>query len=321
MVDNIAHDELITAKHEIDHKFECLSISTVRSLPYVVIVELSRPHKRNAINSKMWREIGDAFRLLGTLGDGCRCILLLGSGKSFCAGIDITDASFGLMDMGNNNGQPDSDTARKYISFRPKILQMQQCLSEIENCAVPVVAAIHGSCIGGGIDLISCADVRICTADAKFSVREAKLGLAADVGTLQRLPKIVGHTSRVRELCYTGEDFNGVEAERIGLVSRICPSASRSGTSSSISTTRDGVISMGLDICARIARNSPVAVNGTKLSLNYSRDHSVRDGLEHITMHNAAALMTEDLSASFMASKSPSGEGAEFQNLLPHARL
>ncbi len=265
----------------------------------------------------MWREIGEAFRLLGSLGDGCRCILLIGSGKSFCSGIDVTDPNFGLMDMGNTDDTDSDkdgidiniDIARKYISFRPKILQMQQCLSEIEQCAVPVVAAIHGSCIGGGIDLISCADVRICTADATFSVREARLGLAADVGTLQRLPKIVGHASRVRELCYTGEDFDGVEAERIGLVSRI---SSRPNNLSSL-------ISMGLEVCDRISRNSPVAVAGTKVSLNYSRDHSVKDGLEHIAMHNAAALMTEDLSASFVASKS--GKKPDFQSMLPNARL
>ena len=253
----------------------------------------------------MWREIGKAFRLLGTLGDDTRCILLIGNGKSFCAGIDVTDPSFGLMNTLDDDDES-MDVARRCLSFRPKILEMQNCLSAIEECPIPVVAAIHGSCIGGGIDLICCADIRICTPTTTFSVREAKLGLAADVGTLQRLPKIIGNTSIVRELCFTGKNFDGVEAERIGLVSRS-------------TTSQNDLIASGLDICKCIAGNSPVAVTGTKLSLNYSRDHSVKDGLEHIALHNAAALMTNDLSAAFVASSTKSD--AEFDSLLPHAKL
>ena len=163
----------------------------------------------------MWREIGNAFRALGSTGDSCRCILLMGEGKSFCSGIDIADENFGLMDANDDNG---ADVARRYLSFKPKILEMQACLTAIEECAVPVVAAIHGHCVGAGIDVSSCADIRVCTKSAFFSVREARLGLAADVGTLQRLPKICGHGSRIRELCFTGEDFSAVEALRIGFV-------------------------------------------------------------------------------------------------------
>lgn len=263
----------------------------------------------------MWKEIGLAFHTLGSIGDdNCRCILLVGNGKSFCSGIDISDPDFGFMDMGNHRASNEDnehnekrmDVARKYMSFRPKILEMQNCLTAIEECAVPVVVAIHGSCIGGGIDLICCADIRICSPLTRFSVREARLGLAADVGTLQRLPKIVGHTSRVRELCFTGEDFDGSEAARIGLVSRLSKSES-------------DLIQLGLGICEKISRNSPVAVQGTKISLNYSRDHSVKEGLEHVAMHNAAALMTEDIAASVMATANKSIP--EFSQMIPHAKL
>jgi len=271
-----------------------------------VVVELNRPRKRNAINAKMWREIGDAFHAIGSLGDGCRCVLLIGAGKSFCAGIDIADENFGLMNV--NEDENGADVARRYISLRPKILEMQACLTAIEECAVPVVAAIHGACIGAGIDMSSCADIRICSPNSKFSVKEAKLGLAADVGTLQRLPKICGHSSRIRELCYTGENFDSIEAARLGFVSRVSPSD-------------QGLIDVAMDICQRIANNSPVAVQGTKLSINYSRDHTVKEGLEHIASHNAAALMTNDLLDSFMASSSGNGETAEFQLMLPHSKL
>jgi delta(3,5)-delta(2,4)-dienoyl-CoA isomerase len=137
-----------------------------------------------------------------------------------------------------------------------------------------------------------------------FSVREVQLGLAADVGTLQRFPKIVGHGSRVRELCFTGEDFNAYESARIGFVSRI-------------SEAGETLFDEAISICRRIANNSPVAVAGTKMSLNYSRDHNVKDGLENIAMHNAAALMTDDVILAF----SNRNGAATFDSLIPHSKL
>lgn len=122
----------------------------------------------------MWKEIGQVFSTIGTIGDGCRCALLMGSGKAFCAGIDISDPNFGLASM-NASGEDESeesDIARQYLSFRPKILEMQRAFTAVEQCPVPVVAAIHGPCIGAGVDLTSCADIRLCSTSAKFSVRE-----------------------------------------------------------------------------------------------------------------------------------------------------
>lgn len=245
--------------------------------------------------------------MLGTNGDGCRCILLIGEGTCFCAGIDISDQNFGLLHSSNSDQEQPGDVARRYLSFRPKILEMQSCLTAIEECPVPVVAAIHGACIGGGVDLSCCADIRLCSPDAIFSIRETRLGLAADVGTLQRLPKICGHGSRIRELCLTGQDFDAREAARLGFVSRMCPD----------------LMASAMQVCKRIARNSPVAVQSTKLSLNYSRDHSVKEGLEHIAGHNAAALMTNDLMASAIASASRESNsiGLLFDPMLPHCRL
>jgi delta(3,5)-delta(2,4)-dienoyl-CoA isomerase len=183
---------------------------------------------------------------------------------------------------------------------------MQTAFTSIETFPVPVVAAIHGACIGAGIDLTCCTDVRVCSPTAKFSIREVRLGLAADVGTLQRFPKLVGFTSRVRELCFTGDDFTAQEALTLGFVSRI-------------SSTNDSLMDTANDICERICRNSPIAVTITKSSLNYSRDHSVSDGLEHIALHNSTALQSDDLVKSFM---SRGGGGApEFSPLHSHARL
>jgi len=301
--------------HDLNQRFETLSIYHFLELTHVVIVALNRPKKRNAMNAKMWREIGQAFDLIGSTGDGCRCVLLIGIGKGFCSGIDISDPSFGLIDMELSDDDDDEgvevqkmDVARKYLSNRHKILEMQQALTMVEMCSVPVVAAIHGMCIGGAIDLACCADIRVCAPSTRFGIRETRIGLAADVGTLQRLPKIVGHGSRVKELCYTGEDFDAKEAERIGFVSRI-------------SESNEKILPIAMQICEKISRNSPVAVCGTKLSLNYSRDHSVRDGLEHIASHNAAALMTEDLPVSIGNISSGDNTAAEYLDLLPHSKL
>lgn len=289
--------------YRLDAKFEFLSISTLANTPHVVVVALNRPRKRNAINAKMWREIGEAFSLLGTLGDGCRCILLCGSGgKAFSAGIDVSDTSFFPSQVNSDTNDP----AKRAMAFRTKILEMQCCFTAVEKCPVPVVTAIHGSCIGAGVDLACCTDVRICSPSTRFSIREVHLGLAADVGTLQRLPKIVGHGSRVRELCLTGQDFDASEAARIGFVSRVSP-------------TEDDLLPMALDVCNRIASNSPVAVAGTKQSLNFSRDHSVQDGLEHIASHNSMALLTDDLVASFAATAN--GNQPSFAEIPAHSRL
>ena len=292
--------------------YQHIAVSKPNNCPGVAVVALNRPRKRNAINSSMWKEIGHVFSELTYSSDDIRCIALVGNGNAFCAGIDLSDPSFGLVDAGGDSvdngddgGNASDDVARKALRFRPKILEMQRAFTALEACPVPVVAIIQGFCIGGGVDLITAADIRICSPGAVFSVREARLGLAADVGTLQRLPKIVGFGSRVRELIFTGEDFGAAEAARIGLVSRIA-------------TSDETLFREGLAIAQRIASNSPVAVRGSKLSLNYSRDHTVVDGLEHIATHNAGALITDDLMSSFAGKD---GDASRFAPVGPLSRL
>lgn len=294
----------------------------------------------------MWKEIGEAFNLLGTTGDGCRCILLTGSGKGFCGGIDLTDEKFFSGISPDNIDEDDNDAAattkrqdaaRTSFAFKPQILQMQAAFTAVEQCTVPVVAAIHGACVGAGVDLACCADIRVCSPNATFSVREARLGLAADVGTLQRLPKLVGFGSRVRELCLTGgelvnytfhlvvvcnivhmplyhhhlcqqhpDDFSASDAYRIGFVSRVSESGS-------------DLLHVANEICYKISQNSPVAVAVTKASLNYSRDHSVQEGLEHIALQNSSALMSEDLMKAFL--RRGGDLEAQFAPLAAYSRL
>ena len=284
--------------HAIDASFQFLSIHVSDASPSVVVVSLNRPKKRNAISSSMWKEIGTVLSQLGRLGDDCRCVVLRGEGKAFTAGLDISDSSI----LANANEE--IDPARRGLAFLPKILEMQASLTAIEECPLPVIASVHGSCIGAGVDLITCCDIRLAQVGSTFSVREVQLGLAADVGTLQRLPKITGCDSRVRELCYTGETFDDQEALRLGLVSRVC----------------QDVFQESLVLGNRIALNSPVAVLGTKRSLVYSRDHSVREGLNHVATHNALALMTKDIPTAFMTASSTNTQ-KQFSPMLPSSRL
>mmetsp|Transcript_11225 Transcript_11225/g.16752 ORF Transcript_11225/g.16752 Transcript_11225/m.16752 type:complete len:314 (+) Transcript_11225:25-966(+) len=277
------------------------------SSPHVIFVALNRPPKRNAIHAPMWVEMHKAFTTLGTNGDDIRCIILLGIGKAFCAGIDFTDSAFGLQDMNNNDDESEADVARRAMSFYPQIKQMQHAFTSLEtSCPLPIIAAMHGYCVGAGVDLACCTDIRYCCDESVFSIREVKLGLAADIGTLQRLPKLIGHSSFLKELCYTGNDFDAVDARRIGFVSRVEPSV-------------PSLISKAMEVANEISNVSPVAVVGTKKSLLYSRDHAVEEGLDHVALMNMSGLMTDDLMRSLL--KKGGDEDVRFEPLLSHSRL
>ena len=168
------------------------------------------------------------------------------------------------------------------------MLEFQDTLTSIERCRKPVIAAIHGGCIGGGVDLISCTDMRYCSADAYFTIKEIDIGMVADVGTLQRLPKLIGNQGIVREMAYTGRRVEAAEAREIGLVNRVFDS-------------REALQAGVREVAAQVAAKSPLSIRGSKEMLNYSRDHSVADGLNHIATWNAAMLMSTDLTAAMMA--------------------
>ncbi|MFO0121912.1 MAG: enoyl-CoA hydratase-related protein, partial [Inhella sp.] len=174
--------------------------------------------------------------------------------------------------------------------LRGLILELHDTLTSLERCRKPVLAAVHGLCLGGGIDLICCADLRLASADASFAIKEIDIGMVADVGTLQRLPKLVGSQSWVRELAYTGRSVGADEALQRGLLSRVF--ADRAALD-------EGVLALAQDI----ATKSPLAIRGTKQALNYARDHSVAEGLEQIATWNAAMLLSEDLMAVMMRGK------------------
>jgi enoyl-CoA hydratase len=201
--------------------------------------------------------------------------VITGKGKFFTAGIDLT------LLMGLGAKIEDDCDGRRREKLRRLILKLQDTLSSIERCRKPVLAAIHGACIGGGIDLITACDMRYCSANAYFTVKEIDVGMTADVGTLQRLPHLVGD-GMARELAYTGRRVEGPEAQQMRLVNRCfdTPEALQAGV---------------MEIAQTIAAKSPLSIRGCKEMITYARDHTVADGLNYIATWNAAMLMSKDL--------------------------
>jgi len=246
----------------------------------VAVVTLNRPDKANAMNLQMWQDIRAAMQWVDRT-PAVRVAVLHGAGEHFCAGIDLQ------MMMGILPTVKDACEARTRENLRNLILDLQDTLTSLERCRKPVLAAIHGACVGGGVDLIACADMRYCAAGTYFSVKEVDLGMVADVGSLQRLPRLIGE-GMVRELAYTGRKLGAAEAGRIGLVNRVFDSPE---------ALMEGV----MQLAHAIAAKSPLAIRGTKDMLNHARDHSVADGLDRVATWNAAMLLSDDLQAAIRA--------------------
>ncbi|WJM95560.1 crotonase/enoyl-CoA hydratase family protein [Pseudomonas defluvii] len=242
-------------------------------------VQINRPEKINAMNAAFWTEIIDIFKWIDDT-DAVRVVVISGAGKHFSSGID-------LMLLASVANQLGKDVGRNARLLRRTILQMQASFNAVDTCRKPVLAAIQGYCLGGAIDLITACDMRYAASDAQFSIKEIDMGMAADVGTLQRLPRIIGD-GLVRELAYTGRTIDAEEARQIGLVNR---------TFTDQASLLDGVFA----IAKEIAGKSPIAVAGTKEMLSYMRDHRIDDGLEYIATWNAAMLQSTDLRVAMAA--------------------
>jgi enoyl-CoA hydratase len=258
-------------------QFETLSVTLDA---HIATIRLNRPEKANAMSATMWQEIRKAFDWVDATPEA-RVAVLQGEGKLFCAGIDLQ------MMMGINADVRNDCDGRTREAMRRVILDMQDTLTSLERCRKPVLAAIHNGCIGGGIDLVTCADMRYCSADAYFTIKEIDIGMTADVGTLQRLPKLVGD-GITRELAYTGRKCLADEAQQIGLVNRVFES-------------REALYAGVQEIAATIVAKSPLSIRGTKEMINYARDHSVADSLNYIATWNAAMLMSNDLTEAMTA--------------------
>jgi enoyl-CoA hydratase/carnithine racemase len=246
----------------------------------VATVCLNRPAKGNAMNTPMWREIRQAFEWVDQTSDA-RVVVLQGEGRHFCTGIDLQM----MMDLVQQIQSACDGRTREEL--RLIILDMQGTLSTLERCRKPVLAAIHGACIGGGVDLICCADMRYASAGAEFCVKEIDIGMVADVGTLQRMPRLIGE-GMVRELAYTGRVFGAAEAASMRLLNRVFDS-------------REALYAGVQEIAAVMAAKSPLSMRGTKEMISYARDHSVADGLNYVATWNAAMLMSTDFKEAMAA--------------------
>ena len=258
----------------------------------VATVTMNRPEKLNAMNGTMFREIGEAFRWIDA-DTNARAIVLAGNGKHFTAGLDLKESGAVL-------GAHEGDPARVREKLRRHILFLQDCFTALEECRAPVVAAIHGACLGGGIDLVSACDIRVCTSETWFSIQEINVAIVADVGMLQRAPYLLPN-GVLRELALTGRKFLADEASKYGFVN-------------AVEADRDAAVAKATAIAEEIASKSPLAVAGTKAILNHSRDHTIVDGLDYVATWNSGQLLGEDLMKA--ATTALTRETVEFSELL-----
>jgi enoyl-CoA hydratase len=247
---------------------------------HVAHIRFNRPDKRNAMNRAFWEEIRDVFAVeIGERRADVRVAVISSIGPHFTAGMDLSVFTDIVADEG--------DAARRRERFRRGLLAYQESFNVIEQCRVPVLAAIQGGCIGGGVDMVSACDVRYCTRDAFFVIKEIDLGMVADVGTLQRLPHLMPQ-GLVRELAYTGRNLPAGEALGCGLVNRVFD-------------TQAAMLEDVMGIARDIAAKSPLAVYGSKEMINYTRDHSVNEALNYMSVWNAAFIHSEDMPEALRA--------------------
>jgi enoyl-CoA hydratase/carnithine racemase len=244
----------------------------------VAHVELARADKFNAMDADMFAAIGDTFRALGRDG-AVRAILLSGRGRHFTAGLDL--------DYASKQFPATEDPGRAAEARLRHIEWLQDSFSALEAGRAPVVAAIHGGCIGAGVDLAAACDLRVASEEAFFQVAEVDVAITADLGTLQRLGYLIPQ-GVLRELAFTGRRMSAQEAAGYGLVNRV-------------EADRDAAISAGLDLARTIAAKSPLAVAGAKKSLNHSRGRTVEAGLRDVALWNAATLVSADLTEAIKA--------------------
>ncbi|RDW82052.1 enoyl-CoA hydratase family protein [Coleophoma cylindrospora] len=253
--------------------------------PFVAHVQINRPDKLNAFFEAMWLEMKTVFDTL-SYSPEVRAIVLSGVGdRAFTAGLDVQAAS----QSGILAKQAESmDVARKAQGIKRHVEEFQACVASVEKCEKPVICVLHGFSLGLALDIATCADVRFCSSDVKLAVKEVDIGLAADIGTLTRLPKIVGSFSWVKDVALSARVFGAEEAFRVGLVSQVLES-------------KEKAVDAATKYASLLASKSPVAVQGTKELLNHARDHTVSDSLRYTGVWNSAGIQTDDITKAMLS--------------------
>ena len=240
----------------------------------VAFITLNRPEKRNAMNEKLWKSLGDAVGMAEEDGEA-RVIILRGEGKSFSAGLDLGPDNELISVLGGTPG------ASQKMTFFKMVLETQEIHNRLERLPQPTIAAIHGYCLGAGLELAVCCDIRICSTDAVFALPEATLAIITDVGGLQRLPKIVGR-GHAREIAFRGHRFDAERAETIHLVNDVYPD-------------KETLFAKALNMAEEIAGNPPLAVQGAKEVLLYDEDATLEQSLRYNAARSSMILPSEDL--------------------------
>jgi len=251
----------------------------------VATLWLDRPDARNAMGHALWSDLPVAMAELGD-DEGVRAVVLAARGPHFSVGLDLK-AMGSLLEGGGLPERGQASAAARARGARTEIIRLQAAINAVAECPKPVIAAVHGFCIGGGVDLIAACDIRVASADAVFSVREAKLAIVADLGSLQRLPRIVG-AGHLAELAFTGKDIDAARAFQIGLVNEV-----HLGAEATLAAARA--------LAEEIAANSPLAVQGAKAILAANDGKTVAEGLEYVATWNAGMLASDDLTEAMTA--------------------
>jgi enoyl-CoA hydratase len=261
--------------------YTCFDVEHVGKVAHV---QLKRPDAYNTMTREFWSELPEIVSELDAAGN-TRVVVLSSTGKHFSAGMDLAVFTGGGGDALGGGGAREEGRIRARL--RQTVLMLQESFTALERARMPVLAAVQGGCIGGAVDMVSACDIRYCSSDAFFVVQEIHLGMTADVGTLQRLPKIIPE-GVAREMAYRGQRLTAQRAYEIGLVNEVFD-------------THADLVDGVMDIAAEIASKSPLAVWGSKEMINYSRDHSVADSLNHIATWQAGMFHPGDMIESFSA--------------------
>jgi enoyl-CoA hydratase len=250
---------------------------------HVATLWLNRPQARNALGRALWSDLPRAAAAIDANPD-VRVVVLAARGPHFTVGLDLKEMGGSL---GEGSGERQSRAVANLATYG-EIRRMQDSVTALAALRVPVIAAVHGYCLGGGIDIICAADIRLASSDAIFSIRETKVAIVADLGTLQRLPRIVG-SGHVAELAFTGKDISATRAAQIGLVNDV------------VDGSADDVLTAALAMAAEIAANSPLAVSGTKAVLAANDGATVNEGLDFVARWNTSFLGSNDLREAMTA--------------------
>jgi len=263
----------------------------------VAHLQLNRPERMNTMTPAFFPALRDAVRGLSDEG-ATRALVISSTGKHFSAGmaLEVFASDFAALA---------ATTARERLGFQESLRKLIDCFSALDEARFPIVCAIQGGCIGGALDLATACDIRLCSGDAFFTVQEISIGMAADLGVLQRLPKIVPQ-GVAREMAYTGERLGAERALAVGLVNAVLPDAA-------------ALLARALALAQTIAAKSPLAIAGSKLALNHARDHSTASALQQMTLLQSAIFDTAEMATAIAAWKEK--RGAEFADLARVAPL